>query len=156
MSVKKVKKEVNPEISEFILAQMNAEIEDKELQSNYEKFQRTREAAKERHNKIVPVINSKIDEGNALKECIVELAIRNLCTKEAAEKSVILFNEVKELREHIAREQKIMVEEQELITKYKDYSERKFFNYWKLLKAADPKGITPWMEWFKPYKEIIF
>ena len=156
MTAKKAKKEVNPEIAEFILAQMNLEIEDKELQSNYERFQRTREAAKERHNKIVPIINAKIDEGNALKECIVELAIRGLSTKEAAEKAVTLLNEVKELREQIAREQKIMVDEQELITNYKNYSERKFFNYWKLLKEADPKGTKPWMEWFKPYKEIIF
>lgn len=140
---------------EKIYAEFQSELNDKELQNRYDGFKKTREAAKGRHNEMVPVINALIERGNSIKELIVDLAIAELCTKEAAREAIKIKHEVDELRKKIMREQEIMAEEDELIKKYEDYSERKFFHYWKIFKVLDPN--TPsWLDWYhKQYKGQI-
>lgn len=140
---------------EKIYAEFQSELNDKELQKRYDGFKKTREAAKERHNEMVPVINALIEKGNSIKELIVDLAIAELCTKEAAKEAVKIKHEVDDLREKIMREKEIMAEEDALIKKYEDYSERKFFHYWKMFKVLDPN--TPsWLDWYhKQYKGQI-
>lgn len=140
---------------EKIYVEFQSDLNDKELQERYDGFKRTREAAKERHNTSVPIINELIAKGNSIKELIVDLAIAELCTKEAAKKAVKIKHEVDELHEKIMREQAIMDEEDALIKKYEEGAEKKFFHYWKMFRALDPN--TPsWLDWYhKQYKGQI-
>lgn len=140
---------------EKIYAEFQSDLNDKELQERYDGFKRTREAAKERHNVLVPIINALIADGNSLKELIVDLAIHQLCTKEAATKVVKVNQEIDELRENIMHEKGIMSEEDALIKKYEEGAEKKFFHYWKMFRALDPN--TPsWLDWYhKQYKGQI-
>ena len=123
---------------------------DKELQERYERFIRTREAAKERHNAMVPEINAFIQKGESLKETVVDLAVQGLSTEEPARLIRETVPQVKELRDKIAYQKGIMDEEDALIKKYKENSENKLFQYWKVFRALDPT-IEPWLEWKKPY-----
>jgi hypothetical protein len=140
---------------EKIYTEFQSDLNDKELQERYDGFKRTREAAKQRHNEIVPVINELINEGNKIKDIIVDLAIAELCTKEAAKKVIKIHSEVNELRDKIAKEQAIMNEEDFLIQRYEHNSEKKFFFYWKMFRALD-SNTPSWLDWYhKQYKGQI-
>ena len=152
---KMAKKKENLTDFEKIYAEFQSDLNDKELQERYEGFKRTREAAKQRHNEIVPVINELVNEGNRVKDIIVDLAVAELCTKEAAKKAVKILSEVNELREKIAKEQAIMNEESALIKKYEEMSEKKFFFYWKMFRVLD-SNTPSWLDWYhKQYKGQI-
>jgi hypothetical protein len=127
---------------------------DKELQERYENFIRTREGAKERHNAMVPEINALIQKGESLKETIVDLAVQGLSTEEPARLVRETVPQVKELRDKIAYQKGIMDSEDALIKKYKENSENKLFQYWKIFKALDP-ATAPWLDWRKPYSHHI-
>ena len=123
---------------------------DKELQERYENFIRTREAAKERHNAMVPEINAIIQRGESLKEIIIDMAVHGLNTDEPARILRETVPQAKELRDKIAYQKGIMDSEDALIKKYKENSENKLFHYWKIFKELDPE-TEPWLDWKKPY-----
>lgn len=127
---------------------------DKELQERYENFIRTREGAKERHNAMVPEINALIQKGESLKEIIVDMAVQGLSTEEPARLLRETVPQVKELREKVEYQKGIMDAEDALIKKYKESSQNKLFQYWKIFKALDPT-TAPWLEWRKPYEHHI-
>ena len=123
---------------------------DKELQERYENFIRTREAAKERHNAMVPEINAIIQRGESLKEIIIDMAVHGLNTDEPARILRETVPQAKELRDKIAYQKGIMDSEDALIKKYKENSENKLFHYWKIFKELDTE-TEPWLDWKKPY-----
>ena len=154
MENKKSKTKVEKTSLEKLFELFNEEVNDKELQGNYDSFVRAREAAKERHNTMVPEINALIQRGEGLKEIIVDLACKQLSTAEAVEALLALPEPINQLREKIGYQKGIMDEQDRLMKFYKDNSERKFFQYWKVFNALD-KETLPWMEWKKPYIDTI-
>ena len=151
---KKAEAEAEKTAYEKIHDMFMEDFNDKELQERYDRFKRTREAAKERHNAIVPEINALIQKGESLKEMVVDMAVHGLNTEEPAHLLRETVPQVKELREKVEREQKIMAEEDALIKKYKEMSEQKLFHYWKVFRALD-KETAPWLDWRKPYIDHI-
>lgn len=154
MESKKSKTKVEKTSLEKLFELFNEEVNDKELQGNYDSFVRAREAAKERHNTMVPEINALIQRGEGLKEIIVDLACKQLSTAEAVEALLALPEPINQLREKIGYQKGIMDEQDRLMKFYKDASERKFFQYWKVFNALD-KETLPWMEWKKPYIDTM-
>lgn len=154
MENKKSKSKVEKTDLEKIFELFNEEVNDKELQERYENFGTIREAAKGRHNEMVPEINKLIQRGEGLKEIIVDLACKQLSTVEAVEALLELPEKISELRAKIIHQKQIMDEHDRLKKFYKDNSERKFFQYWKVFRALDSETL-PWMEWKKPYTDII-
>jgi hypothetical protein len=154
MESKKSKTKVEKTAFEKIYDLFMEDFNDKELQERYDNFKRTREAAKDRHNAMVPEINALIQKGESLKETVVDLAVQGLSTEEPARllrETVPLF---KELRDKIEYQKGIMDSEDALIKKYKENSENRLFHYWKVFRALD-KETLPWLEWKKPYINTI-
>jgi len=140
---------------EKVMELFNEEVNDKELQGNYDGFKRSRECAKERHNGMVPEINALIQKGEGLKELIVDLSCKQLSTVEAVEAMLSLPEPINELREKINYQKGIMDEQDRLMKFYTDSTERKLFHFWKVFKALDEETL-PWMEWKRAYTDIIF
>jgi hypothetical protein len=151
------KKTPKPELSayELIYAEFQSDLNDKELQERYDRFKRTREAAKERHNKIIPEINDLIAQRTKVRDLIVDLAVSGIDTTDAVRKFKDLEEKILELANVIEKEKTIMAEEDALIKKYEEGSEKKFFHYWKTFKALD-KNTPSWLDWYhKQYKGMI-
>lgn len=127
---------------------------DKEIHKRYENFKRTREAAKERHNAIVPEINAISQKGESLKQIIVDMAVQGLSIEEPTRLLRETVPQFKELQEKLNYQKGIMNEENALIKKYKENSENKLFQYWKVFRALD-STTQPWLDWRKPYMDII-
>jgi hypothetical protein len=154
MESKKSKTKVEKTAFEKIYDLFMEDFNDKELQERYDNFKRTREAAKDRHNAMVPEINALIQKGESLKETVVDLAVQGLSTEEPARLLRETVPLVKELRDKIEYQKGIMDSEDALIKKYKENSENRLFHYWKVFRALD-KETLPWLEWKKPYINTI-
>lgn len=152
---KAAKPKVEKTAYELVFAEFQSDLNDKELQERYDRFSKTREAAKERHNKIIPEINDLISQHTKVRDLIVDLAVNGLDTSDAVRKFKELQEKIEHLAEIIEKEKSIMAEEDALIKKYEDYSERKFFHYWKIFSALD-KNTPSWLDWYhKQYKGKI-
>ena len=132
----------------------NEDIDDKELQENFEGFKRSRESAKTSYNACVPAINSLISKIINLKELIVSLSMQSLPTEKAVKRIAKLDMSFTKLTEKADKYKQEMDKQDTLIKNYKDWTERKLFMHWKyltLLKATDES----WLEWKKQYDSYI-
>jgi len=135
-------------------ALLKEDLEDKELQENYDRFKRSRESAKASYNTCVPTLNSMINKIVNLKELIVSLAVQGLPTEKAVKRLAKLDNSFTKLSEKADQYKAEMDKQGDLIKKYEDLNERKLFIHWQyltLLKVTDQS----WLEFKKQYKDII-
>jgi Mg2+ and Co2+ transporter CorA len=135
-------------------ALLKEDLEDKELQENYDRFKRSRESAKASYNTCVPTLNSMINKIVNLKELIVSLAVQGLPTEKAVKRLAKLDDSFTKLSEKADQYKAEMDKQGDLIKKYEDLNERKLFMHWQyltLLKVTD----QPWLEFKKQYKDII-
>lgn len=130
------------------------DLDDRELQGNYDRFQKSRESAKESYNKHVPILNDLSSKIVDLKELIVSLASYQAPTDIAVmhlkELEIKFNNEQIQANEYYS----VMEEQTLLIAKYEDWNDRKLFIHWKyltMLKATE----VPYMEWRSEYESII-
>jgi len=130
------------------------DLDDKELQGNYDRFQKSRESAKESYNKHVPILNDLSSKIVDLKELIVSLASYQAPTDIAVmhlkELEIKFDNEQMQANEYYS----VMEEQTILIAKYADWNDRKLFIHWNyltMLKATE----VPYMEWRSEYESII-
>jgi len=130
------------------------DLDDKELQGNYDRFQKSRESAKESYNKHVPILNDLSSKIVDLKELIVSLASYQAPTDIAVmhlkELEIKFDNEQIQANEYYS----VMEEQTILIAKYADWNDRKLFIHWNyltMLKATE----VPYMEWRSEYESII-
>jgi hypothetical protein len=133
---------------------LKEDLEDKELQENYDRFKRSRESAKASYNTCVPTLNSMINKIVNLKELIVSLAVQGLPTEKAVKRLAKLDDSFTKLSEKADQYKAEMDKQGDLIKKYEDLNERKLFMHWKyltLLKVTD----QPWLEFKKQYEDII-
>ena len=112
----------------------NGDLEDRELQENYEGFKKHRESAKTSYNVLVPTINSMISKIVNLKELIVSLAVQGLPTDKPVKRLAKLDSEFTKLTEKADKYKAEMDEQDMLIKRYEDWNTRKLFIHWQYLK----------------------
>lgn len=133
---------------------LQEDLEDKELQGNYDSYKRQKEAAKTSYNALVPSINSMINRIVNLKEMIVSLSIQGLPTNEPVKRLAKLDDKFTKLSEK-ADAYKAELDKCNLqIKRYEDWNERKLFMHWKYLTLLKVTN-EPWMDWMKQYKDVM-
>ena len=130
------------------------DFEDKELQRNFDGFKMSRDIWKEKYNELVPEINSLIKRIVNLKELIVTQAVQGISNTESVKRLAKLDEKFTKLTEVADKYKAKMDEEDEIIKKYKDWTERKLFLHWRYLTHF---GVTtePWMDWKKQFVDVI-
>jgi len=130
------------------------DLEDRELQGNYDGFKRHRESAKTSYNACVPNLNSMISKIVNLKELIVSLAVQGLPTENAVKRMAKLDNNFTKLSEKANTYKAKMDEQDVLIQKYEDWNNRKLFMHWKYLSMLKATEV-PYMEWRTEYEDTM-
>lgn len=130
------------------------DVNDTELQKNYDKFINDLQMYKDRHNEIVPVVNKNLGKIRTLKEVVLSQALGSVLSPHAVEKIDEIEKENESLIQKIELYQSKIKETADLIEKYEDWSNRKLFGWWKAISAVEHKTL-PWLDWKKPYEEKI-
>jgi hypothetical protein len=130
------------------------DLEDGELQENFQSFQRARESAKTSYNATVPTLNSMIDKIVNLKELIVTLSVQGLPTEKVVKKLAKLDDSFTALAKKSDAYKQELDRQDALIKNYKDWNERKLFMHWKYLTHF---GVTsePWLDWKKQFVDVM-
>ena len=130
------------------------DFECKELQENFEGFQRARESAKTSYNATVPTLNSMVDKIVNLKELIVTLSVQGLPTEKVVKKLAKLDNSFTALVKKSDAYKQELDRQDTLIKNYKDWNERKLYMHWRYLTHF---GATsePWLDWKKQFVDIM-
>jgi predicted xylose isomerase-like sugar epimerase len=148
----KTKSKFDP-IVELISA-FEEDLNDTSLVENYNRFESELKVAKDNHNKLVPVINTNTNLIKELKESILTQALQGIISVDANKR----FNKLTtQLEKDIAQIKGYRQEIDRLallLDNYNDWSDRKFFGWWKAIKAVDPT-TAPWLEWKQQYKGKI-
>jgi hypothetical protein len=130
------------------------DLEDRELQGNYECFKKHRESAKTSYNTIVPTLNSMISKIVNLKELIVSLSVQGLPTEKAVKRLAKLDNSFTKLSEKADQYKEEMDKQDTLIDRYKRLNESKLFMHWKYLTHLKVTKEL-WMDWKKQYEDVM-
>lgn len=130
------------------------EVKDTELQENYNRFERDLKRVKEHHNQLVPLINSTLQKIQVLKDAVLNQAINEIIATDAIKRLSDLEKEKTEYIEKIEMYKEEIIRLGSLMEKYEDWSERKLFLWWKVIKVVDPETI-PWVDWKETYKGKI-
>jgi hypothetical protein len=130
------------------------EIEDLEIQKNYDRFQEDLQMYKDKHNEIVPTANENLEKIRTLKEAVLTQALIGVLAPQAVEKIAEIEKENEALIKNIKFYQGKIQETTDLIEKYKDWSGRNLFTWWKVILAVDPE-TEPWLKWKETYKDRI-
>ena len=130
------------------------DLKDRELQENYDRFKRQRDAAKTSYNALVPKLNSMISTIVNLKELIVSLSVQGLSTEEPVKRLAKLDDRFTKLSERADKYKSEMDKQTDLIKKYEDWNERKLFMHWKYLTHLKVTNIQ-WMDWKKQYIDTM-
>lgn len=137
-----------------VLSLLDEDLEDKELQRNFDFFKKQREAAKTSYNALVPKLNSMIDMIVNLKELIVSLSMQGLSTENAVKRLAKLDDRFTKLSERADAYKSEMDKQTDLIKKYEDWNERKLFMHWKYLTMLKITNV-PWLDWKSTYNDTI-
>lgn len=139
---------------EKILNEFESDFNDTELQERYEQFEKTVKDFKELYNILVPQINSQIENAKTLSDMIVDSAKMGFLNTQAVNQLKETEASLKEQMDAANTYRERFTNEEELIKKYKENSDRKLFHYWKMFKAINP-NTEPWLEWKRPYEKRI-
>jgi hypothetical protein len=135
-------------------AAFKEQIEDTELQRNYDGFKHNLEHTKEKHNELVPQINQNLSSIRTLKESILNLALEGVLSPDASTRVKELEEANEDLIERIEEYKMEIEENQASIEKYEQLNFHKLFIWWKALRAVDPE-TEPWLEWKETYNDKI-
>ena len=130
------------------------DLEDRELQGNYDRFQKRRESAKKSYNKYVPLLNDLSLKIVDLKELIISLALYQAPSGKTVKNLKKLEIKFDNMQMQANEYYSVMEEQTLLIAKYEDWNGRKLFIHWEyltLLKATE----VPYMEWRTEYENTI-
>ena len=146
------KKEHNP--VEALKKAFNEEVNDTELQERYDRFIKDLERVTEGHNKLVTEINQNLEAIHILKDVVYKSAIQGILVNEATLKIKELEAVNLELMEELDSYKDRIQYNKDLIEKYKDWSGRKLFVWWQVLKVVDP-NTEDWMQFRETFKDKI-
>ena len=130
------------------------DLEDRELQRNFEGFKKHRESAKTSYNTCVPALNSMISKIVNLKELIVSLSVQGLPVEKAVKRLAKLDNSFTKLSKKADQYKEEMTKQDTLIDRYERLNESKLFMHWNYLTLLKVT-CEPWMDWKKQYKDIM-
>lgn len=130
------------------------EIEDTELQRNYDGFKSSLESCRTEHNDIVLEVNKNLDIIHSLKYSVLTAAMHGVLSPDLVDEINRLEEENKPMIERIENLKEQIDYNKELIEKYDILSERKLFVWWQALTAVDPE-TKPWLEWKETYNDKI-
>jgi hypothetical protein len=139
---------------EALMKAFHDEVNDPELQKNYNGFTRDLRMYKDKHNEIIPAVNTNLNKIRTLNEAVLLQALSGVLSPQAAEKINEIEKENAELIKTVEFYQGKINETAALIEKYEDWSERKLFVWWKVICAVE-LDTKPWMQWKKTYEEKI-
>jgi|688.fasta_scaffold43990_9 vacuolar-type H+-ATPase subunit I/STV1 len=130
------------------------ELEDQELQIRYDRMVSGFNSMVENYNHCLKKVESLLNEQQKLKEMLFEAVKMKLDYTE-------IMSRIEEHNKTVASEEKILSElytelekERALIEKYKQWSENKFFIYWKIFKELDSE-FHNWQEFKTLHKDTI-
>ena len=146
------KKEHNP--VEALKKAFNEEVNDTELQERYDRFIKDLDRVTEGHNKLVTEINQNLGAIHILKDVVYKSAIQGILANEATVKIKELEAVNVELMEELDSYKDRIQYNKDLIEKYKDWSGRKLFVWWQVLKVVDP-NTEDWMQFRETFKDKI-
>jgi hypothetical protein len=146
------KKEHNP--VEALKKAFNEEVNDTELQERYDRFIKDLDRVTEGHNKLVTEINQNLEAIHILKDVVYKSAIQGILVNEATLKIKELEAVNVELMEELDSYKDRIQYNKDLIEKYKDWSGRKLFVWWQVLKVVDP-NTEDWMQFRETFKDKI-
>lgn len=146
------KKEHNP--VEALKKAFNEEVNDTELQVRYDQFHKDLERVTEGHNKLVTEINQNLEAIHILKDVVYKSAIQGILANEATVKIKELEAVNVELMEELDSYKDRIQYNKDLIEKYKDWSGRKLFVWWQVLKVVD-SNTEDWMQFRETFKDKI-
>jgi hypothetical protein len=130
------------------------ELEDKEIQTRYDRMVSGFNSMVENYNHCLKKVESLLNKQQKLREMLFEAVKMKLDYTE-------IMSRIEEHNTTLASEEKILSElytelekERALIEKYKQWSENKFFIYWKIFKELDSE-FPKWTEFKKTHEERI-
>lgn len=135
-------------------AAFKEQIEDTELQRNYDGFKSSLESCKVEYNDIVLEVNKNLESISALKNSVLTAAMRGVLSPNLVDEINRLKEENEPMIERIEALKEQIDSNEELIKKYEYLNEHKLFVWWKALKAVDPE-TEPWLEWKETYNDKI-
>jgi hypothetical protein len=130
------------------------DLEDRELQENFDGFKRHLESAKTSYNACVPTLNSMISKIVNLKELIVSLSVQGLPTEKAVNRLAKIDDVFTKLSEKADTYKTELDKQSDLIKKYEDWNERKLFMHWKYLTHFKVTK-EPWLDWKKQFIDVM-
>lgn len=137
-----------------LMKEFLSDVNDQELQDNYNQFEKTLKLNKERHNKLIPQINQNLITIQDLKESIFTQSLQGIIAKDAIQ----MYKDVEKENETLMQKLGALKEEikhtASLMEKYEDWSGRKLFTWWKAISAVEPETL-PWVDWKKTYEGKI-
>ena len=131
-----------------------SDVNDTELQENYNRFERDLKRVKEQHNQLVPLVNSTLQKIESLKDAVLNQAMNEIIATDAIKRLHDLEKERTEYFVKIEKYKEEILRLGTLMENYEDWSQRKLFGWWKAIHAVEPN--TPaWMDWKKTYEGKI-
>ena len=119
---------------------------DDELQLRYDRFVKNAKSAKETYNKLVPLINEKIDESNYVEKLIFESAIIHVINDTFLEKRKTLQKEIENLTEEMRNLETSFKEDEKLAKDYKETAGHRLFVWYKALKSVAHPEVKSYIE----------
>lgn len=151
----KSKNKKEPTDLEKVNAVLQEDLDDKEIQERYDGFVRERDRLESDWNGLEEKYQEFEKKEERLKFIILQSALDGVLGKKSVAVSELrkMLKEKKELSK-IMDEIKGKIDYQNfLIERYDLLSDKKFFTYWKVLKALD--SATPeWLEWKEQYEGV--
>lgn len=129
---------------------------DPEIGKRYDGFLIDRDRMVERYNPKAEVFNEKAEKKKSIEELLLNVVksgfhqqVSSILTEIKA-----LESELDEMAKELTALKSSIDQIQELIAKYKDWSERKLFIHWEHLKAFDEE-VPVWAEFKAKYNKIF-
>jgi len=135
-------------------AAFKEEIEDTELQDNYDGFKSIVERYREEYNHLATEINSNLKAIENLKEVVLKSAMCGILSPAAVEQIEELESDNETLIKEIEKVKNELEYNKKLIKRYEFNSNHKLFVWWQALKAVDPE-TEAWLEWKVNYENKI-
>lgn len=129
---------------------------DPEIGKRYEGFLSNHKSMIERYNPQVEAFNEKTEKKKSLEELLLNVVKSGFHQQVSPilEEIKAIDGELQELVQELSSLKSSIEYHQDLITKYKDWSERKLFIHWEHLKALD-EGVPIWTSFKAKYNKIF-
>ena len=135
-------------------AAFKEQVEDYELQRNYDSFISMLESCRIEHNDIVLNLNKNLESIRTLKDSILNAAMCGILSPNLVDEINRLEVENEPMIERIKDLKNQIDRNKELIDKYDYLNDHKLFVWWQAFNAVDPE-TKPWLEWKETYKDRI-